>query len=223
MRFISGKVGCYDSLKYAKNIVDKIGNIVKFEAFSEEKTPYYEDFGIEKYYYNFIVFDDEGNEVWFDTNCGYRGSKPSVTEQILQFFGVRNEYEIYTKKKIKEENLKVINDLNILVMRNNRNTNINKELLMIKIKPNKAKDRYNVIKGLENIGTFKTYEKKMTEYELRFKSLYEDNSFGEFGVNKLFFISQSLKELNIEDIKKVFETIIFRNIGRAMEIDIKVL
>lgn len=223
MRFISGKVGCYGSLEYAKNIINKIGNIVKVEIYNNEKTPYYEDFGIEKYYYNFIAFDDEENEIWFDTNCGYRGSKPSTTEQILQFLGIRNELGIYTKKEIKEDNLNIVNDLNILVLSNNLYSNKSKELFMIKIRPNKANDRYNVIRGLENIGDFKSYEKKMTEYEMRFKNLYKDNSFGEYKVNKIFFVSRQLKDMRVEDLRRVFETIISRNMGLAMEIDIQKL
>ncbi|MGL5414295.1 MAG: hypothetical protein ACRDAU_01405 [Clostridium sp.] len=221
MRFISGKVGGYGSLEFAKNIINKIGNIEKIKIFNSEKTEYYEDFGIEKYYYNFIVFDDEGNEVWFDTNCGYRGSKPSMTEQILQLFGVRDEVEIYSEKYIEKKGLKVINDLNLLVLSNNRYSKSNKELLMIKIKPNKAKDRLNVVKGLENIGTLKKYEKKMTEYKKNFHNLYDDKSFGEFKVNELFFISKEIKELKVEDLKKVLEAIIYRNIGKGMNIEIK--
>ncbi|WP_297636100.1 hypothetical protein [uncultured Clostridium sp.] len=223
MRFISGKVGGNGSLEFAKNIINKIGNIEKIKIFNSEKTDYYEDFGIEKYYYNFIAFDDEGNEVWFDTNCGYRGSKPSMTEQILQLLGVRDEVGIYNEKYIDKKNLRVINDLNILVLSNNRHSKTNKELLMIKIKPNKAKDRLNVVRGLENIGSFKKYEKKMTEYKKKFHNVYDDKSFGEFKVNELLFISKEIKELKVEDLKKVLEAIIYRNIGKAMDVEIETL
>ncbi|MGL4873968.1 MAG: hypothetical protein ACRC30_04885, partial [Clostridium sp.] len=169
MRYVSGKVGGNESLEYAKNILNKINEVESFEIFNDEKTPYYEDFGIEKYYYNFIVRDIEKNEVWFDTNCGYRGSKPSITEQILQLLGAREDYGVYREKKINEKSVRLVHDANIMVILYDKVKNIKKKLMLVKIKPNTAKDRYNSLIALKNIGSISAYEEKKGEYEKEFK------------------------------------------------------
>ncbi|MGL4849601.1 MAG: hypothetical protein ACRC28_11890 [Clostridium sp.] len=221
MRYVSGKVGGNESLEYAKNILNKINEVESFEIFNDERTPYYEDFGIEKYYYNFIVRDIEKNEVWFDTNCGYRGSKPSITEQILQLLGAREDYGVYREKKINEKSVRLVHDANIMVILYDKVKNIKKKLMLVKIKPNTAKDRYNSLIALKNIGSISAYEEKKGEYEKEFKNTYNDKSFGENKVNVVLALSNELIGIDIESMEKVIKTIIYKNIGRAMEIEIR--
>lgn len=225
MKYLSGKTGCYDSYEFAKNILGKVGELKEFTAFYSEKTPYYQDFGIDKAYYNFIIKDEEGNEVWFDTNCGYGGTGPSCTEKILQLFGARDEYGIDKEKIIHKINVKLNHDINILVLSQNRYKTIdkNKEIMFIKIKPNSAKCRYNLIKGLENIGTFEQYNKKHKDYEEYFEETFKDKSLGDYRTNNLFYISRYLKEFSREELEKIFRTIIVKNAGEAVEIDIKTI
>ncbi|MGL5417465.1 MAG: hypothetical protein ACRDAU_17480 [Clostridium sp.] len=223
MRYISGKIGGKESLEYAKNIINKIDEISSFEAFNDEKTPYYEDFGIGKYYYNFVVRDILGNEVWFDTNCGYRGSKPSVTEQILQLFGVRDDYDLYNKKILKVDNLSLVHNINLVVVINNKLTKKSKKLMFIKVKPNSAKDRYNLLKSLKSIGSFKVYSNKMIEYEKEFKEVYEDKSFGMNNMNLIYLLDNRLSNLKKEYLKEIIEVMISRKIGQATEFEMKIL
>ena len=71
MIYKSGKNGYYKSYEYAKSILSNIQKITEFKAFSNEEHNYYELIDNNKHYYNLILFDENSNEYWFDTNCLY--------------------------------------------------------------------------------------------------------------------------------------------------------
>ena len=82
MIYKSGKVGYFKSYEYAKDILSKMKKIISFKAFSNEEHDYYEEIDNKKDYYNLILFDEDLNEYWFDTNCGYKGMGSIYSEQI---------------------------------------------------------------------------------------------------------------------------------------------
>ena len=112
----SGKVGYYKSYEYAKRILSKMKKITAFKAFSNKDHDYYEVIDNSKNYYNLILFDEDSNQYWFDTNCGYKGMGSVYSEKILRLVGIREDYNIAFEKEIYKFNLCPINQLNLLIV-----------------------------------------------------------------------------------------------------------
>ena len=116
MIYRSGKVGYYKSYEYAKRILSKMKKITAFKAFSNKDHDYYEVIDNTKNYYNLILFDEDSNQYWFDTNCGYKGMGSVYSEKILRLVGIREDYNIAFEKEIYKFNLCPINQLNLLIV-----------------------------------------------------------------------------------------------------------
>lgn len=112
----SGKIGYYKSYEYAKTILGKMKKITAFKAFSNEEHDYYEIIDNNRNYYNLILFDEDSNEYWFDTNCGYKGMGSVYSEKILRLVGIREDYNIAFEKEIYKFNLCLSNELNLLIV-----------------------------------------------------------------------------------------------------------
>ena len=110
----SEKVGYYKSYEYAKEILSKMKKITSFKAFSNEEHDYYEVIDNKKYYYNLILFDENQNEYWFDTKCGFKGMESIYSEKILNLVGIREKYNLDFEKEIHETNVSLNNELNIV-------------------------------------------------------------------------------------------------------------
>ena len=106
----SGKNGYYKSYEYAKRILSKMKKITAFKTFSNEDHDYYDVIGNTKNYYNLILFDEDSNEYWFDTNCGYKGMRSVYSEKILRLVGIREDYNIAFEKEIYKFDLSPINN-----------------------------------------------------------------------------------------------------------------
>ena len=116
MIYKSGKNGYYKSYEYAKFILNKMKKITAFKAFRDEDHDYFEVIDNNRSYYNLILFDEDSNEYWFDTNCGYKGMGSAYSEQILRLVGIREDYNLDFEKEIYKFNLSPNNNLNILVV-----------------------------------------------------------------------------------------------------------
>ena len=113
---LTGKNGYYKSYEYAKSILNKMNNITSYKAFSTEDHDYYEVIDNNRNYYNLIIFDENSNEYWFDTNCGYKGMGSVYSEKILRLVGIRENHNIVFEKEIHKNNLTLNNKLNLLVV-----------------------------------------------------------------------------------------------------------
>ena len=174
MIYKSGKVGYFKFYEYAKYILSKMKKIISFKAFSNEEHDYYEEIDNKKNYYNLILFDEELNEYWFDTNCGYKGMGSIYSEQILKLVGLRENYNIDTKKEIHKTDLSPNNELNLLVVEIDLLNDIEKYNInsLIKLNFESAYFRYIALKNLYKFGTIKPTSESIGE-ELYIK--YFDN------------------------------------------------
>ncbi|PRX29370.1 hypothetical protein BX659_110114 [Orenia metallireducens] len=103
------------NVKFVKRNADQIGNVKEFEIFRHSEDSPYENEGNSHFNYTFILKDDKENQIWFQTNCGYGGSGPLATQEILQILGLKSDYQVDKKEYIKETNLTPEHKLNFIV------------------------------------------------------------------------------------------------------------
>ncbi|WP_163195739.1 hypothetical protein [Clostridium thermarum] len=222
MIYKSGKLGCYEAYDYVKAMLSKIGKVKEFKAFYEDTEPYFEIEDGRKNYYHFILIDDNENEFWIDTNCGYGGTGPSFTEKILQLVGARENYKIDKKRVIHEKDLELNHDLNALVVLHDY-SNLKEKykiLFMIEAKFSNAASRFKVVDALEKLGDLHPHILQDERFNSYFRDYdYVDNSLGQYKVNNILFLSRYLKNISIEDLKEILNTIAVRICGDAVEIN----
>ena len=225
MIYKSGKVGYYKSYQYAKNILSKIKRITAFKAFSKKNHCYYEIIDNNKNYYNLILFDEDLNEYWFDTNCGYKGIGSTYSEKILRLVGLRENYNISLEKEIHKTNLSPNNQLNILVVEIDLSNSIEKYFIksLINLDFDNAYLRYKALEKLQTFGVVKSIDNAICkDLYIKYFDNYGESICDEYDINNVLFlnsyldkeikcnIGNSIKEclglenyISIKDIKKV--------------------
>lgn len=222
MIYKSGKVGYFKSYEYAKTILSKMKKIISFKAFSNEEHDYYDEIDNKKSYYNLILFDEDLNEYWFDTNCGYKGMGSTYSEKILRLVGLRENYNIDTKKEIHETNLSPNNELNILIVEMNLLNDIEKYNInsLIKLDFESAYFRYIALNNLYKFGIIKPVSESIGE-ELYIKYfdnyVFEENLPSECCINNILFLDNSLSK----NIKSNISSSIKDLLGIEQSINIK--
>lgn len=226
MIYKSGKVGYFKSYEYAKDILSKMKKIISFKAFSNEEHDYYEEIDNKKDYYNLILFDEDLNEYWFDTNCGYKGMGNIYSEQILKLVGLRENYNIDTKKEIYKTDLCPNNELNLLIVEIDLLNDIERYNInsLIKLNFESAYFRYIALKNLCKFGTIKPISESIGE-ELYIKyfdnNIFEENLPSECCINNILFLDSSLSKhikfnisSSIKDLLVVEHDIIIKEIKK---------
>ena len=199
MIYKSGKNGYYKSYEYAKFILNKMKKITAFKAFRDEDHDYFEVIDNNRSYYNLILFDEDSNEYWFDTNCGYKGMGSAYSEQILRLVGIREDYNLAFEKEIYKFNLSPNNNLNILVVEIDLSKTIEKYFIMslISLDFENAYLRYKALDSLQTLGAIKSINDSIGE-DLYVK--YFDNCSVEeidcksCGINNILFLDSSLNK-----------------------------
>lgn len=195
----SGKNGYYKSYEYAKRILSKMKKIIAFKAFSNEEHNYYEVIDNNKNYYNLILFDEDSNEYWFDTNCGYKGMGSVYSEKILRLVGIREDYNMAFEKEIYRLNLSPINRFNLLVVEINLLNDIERYFIrsLISMDFENAYLRYRALESLQVFGVVRPinnaeggdlYMKYFDDYG------FTENVCGEYGINNVLFLYSSLNK-----------------------------
>lgn len=197
MIYKSGKIGYYKSYEYAKTILEKMKKITAFKVFRDENHNYYEEIDNNRSYYNLILFDEDSNEYWFDTNCGYKGMGCAYSEQILRLVGIRENYNLAFEKQIHKFNLCPDNRLNILIVEIDLLNSIERYFIKSLIKldfenaslRNQALDNlqiFGVVKLINNAIGEKLYMKYFDEYDS------QNNVYLDYGVNNILFLNSFL-------------------------------
>ncbi len=226
MIYKSGTLGTYEAYDYVKAMIGKMGNIKEFRAFRNDTDPYFEVEDGYKQYYHLILIDDKGNEFWVDTNCGYSGTGPSFTEKILQLIGVRQNYTVDKKEIIHEKDLELNHDMNLLAVLGDYNNSKEKYkiLFMLEATFNNAALRFKTLEALKTLGNVHPYnmdDKRFNKYFENYK--YTDNSYGEYTVNNTLFINKHLKNMHINNIVEILNTMFVSICGYSCEIDFRII
>lgn len=199
-----------NTLEYVKNNLVHMGKIVGYNAYyNGENKKYYETINNSNYYYNLILFDDNNNEFWLYSNCGYSGTGPCTTAEILELVGLRENYNIFKNKRIEEKNLSPNYDLEVLVVEDNfleDEYNIN---FILKLNFDNAQNRYKLIESLKVLGSIHP----LSEDDYRFNKYFTVNKnykreyIGEYGLNQVYFLDNILKNISSKELKELVEHI----------------
>jgi len=226
MIYKSGTLGTYEAYDYVKAMIGKMGNIKEFKAFRNDTDPYFEIEDEYKQYYHLILIDDRENEFWIDTNCGYSGTGPSFTEKILQLIGARENYNIDKKEIIHEKDLELNNNLNVLVARRNFHNSKEKYkiLFMLEARFNNAALRFKTVKALETLGNINSHNVNDQRFNKYFNDYnYIDRSCGQYTINNILFINKHLKNISIDDLRTILNTMFVSICGDFAEINFRVI
>ncbi|QGG47627.1 hypothetical protein [Heliorestis convoluta] len=233
----------HSTVKYIKNNLEFIGNITSFEAyFNDEDIPeiyrnvpdvYLVD-GKRKdssKNYTLILRDDENEqEIWLDgANCGYGGSGPCATVQILQTLGIKYDYErIHKEKIINEKNPVSFHDLNMIVYRPEDVIGIRQEkILKVKMSFEKAYQKYNTKKSLEQLGIIQPLSNFQHEHDNNgdIETYYFDNlpystkkEWADYTTNNALTLKQIYAKLDTETIEDIIRDISY-NYSESIEVE----
>ncbi|MGL4731552.1 MAG: hypothetical protein ACRCW0_08205 [Clostridium sp.] len=145
-------------VKHIEYILPMFGNVKEFEVFRNyEDTPYQSVEDDERVKYTFILKDDNNNEFWINSLCGYSGSGPNATLKILQLLGIKQDFNVCKEGilHIKQRNLKPIHKLNLLISKDKSSSFSRDEqefLFMSTIDFKYAHQKSNFIKALKSLG-----------------------------------------------------------------------
>lgn len=216
----------HSTVKYVKANLKFIGNITSFEVyFKNENLPlmyrnvpdvYVYD-GMrenQNHDYTLILRDDEAKkETWLSgANCGYGGSGPGATKEILQLLGVKFDYNRISEEKIIiESNLVVHHDLNVLVLRpRDVERPIEQKLLKVKMSFNSAAEKYNAKIALKQIGyvqpTRGEYDEVFESDELPYST---EQEWAEYATNNSLTLNRAYEKISDKSIKEIIEHIGF--------------
>lgn len=226
MIYKSGKKGYYKSYEYAKSILSEMKKITAFKAFSNEEHEYYEIIESNRNYYNLILFDEELNEYWFDTNCGNKGMGSFYSEKILMLVGIIEDYNIAFEKEIYRSNLCPSNKLNLLVVEVDLLNNLEKYFIksFISLEFGSAYLKYDALEELKIFGCIKNVNGSIGEevYRKYFDNYdFEEKVYKSGSINNILFLDSNLKKdiksnisNNINNILKCEKIIFIKEIKK---------
>lgn len=127
--------------------------------------------------YLLILRDPEGEqEIWVEgATCGYSGSGPRATKDILQLCGIKIDYDLISKMdKLVMRDLKPVQDLNFVVYDAKDFFHLEEEKrFKVEMKFNSARQKYEAREHLSLLGDIRPlrdrvfYEEKTEEYYFR--------------------------------------------------------
>lgn len=219
-RFYRG--GPDDTVKYVETILTLIGNVKEFEVFrNQEDTPYVVMEDDERKRYTFILKDDNDNEFWIYTLCGYHGSGPNATLKILQMLGLKEDFEVCEEGNthIRKKDLKPVHKLNLVVAQDKAKGYDDRLLdhhIVISIDFKYAYQKHNTIKALKSLG----YMQHVLLDDRRFYEkahLLDDLEVPEYEyyyyTNHIFTLNRELRSLSQDHVKVIIKEIIKNNGG----------
>lgn len=104
------------SVEFIKGILPLLGNVVEFQVYNDHADSPLALKG-DPFPYQFGLRDEHGTEVWLDTNCGYGGTGPQATQEILHMLGLKDDFGIFTRKIVKGAALRPVHRLNVIACR----------------------------------------------------------------------------------------------------------
>jgi len=209
-----------DSVEYVKAILPLIGNIIEFEIFgNNEETPYKgeEDF----YYYTFILRDDKENEIWLKTLCGYSGSGPSATQEILQILGLKNNYNITNRNYIKEVNLLPAHNLNLLITRSFNEATEKEHLFWASLSFPYASNLFNAKNILKCFGINNPIRTDRIGSYGFLEDFISKNEWAKYATNSILTFYNDYNALSQTNLKTIIKVITSANSGKVHFSDIK--
>ncbi|RFU70615.1 hypothetical protein D0469_05635 [Peribacillus saganii] len=215
------------AVEWVKANLKFIGNITSFEVYQYEddmpikykKVP---DIYVindnredtEKSYHLILRDDDAERETWLGgCNCGYGGTGPSATKEILQIAGIKMDYNVISEESIvKRYNLIPHHDLNIIVLKPLDRMHYRKEeRLVVRLQFEEAHEKWETKKMLEVLGNFQPLRGESTSIleatyfaELPYSTEHE---WHEYATNNGLVLSKPFQGLGNDTLTSIIENI----------------
>ncbi|MHC1683149.1 MAG: hypothetical protein AB6733_09410 [Clostridiaceae bacterium] len=209
-------------VRHVEYILPMIGNIKEFEVFRNyEDTPYQAVEDDERVKYTFILKDDNNNEFWLNSLCGYGGSGPGATLKILQLLGIKQDFNVCKEgiKHIKQKKLNPIHKLNLLIAQNKSlsiYTDDDKFLFMLNINFKYAYQKSNFIKALKLLGWMEHVipeNRELFEIADAFDGIVVPDFEYYYYTNNIFTFNNEFKEFSPNQIQVIVESLARNNGG----------
>lgn len=218
-----------NTLNFVESIIPLIGNIKEFEVFRDRnKSPYVIEENGQKIYYTFVLMDDNGNEIWLHTLCGYSGSGPYTTLKILQLLGINEDFGLTNKENdhIIKKNIQPLHKLDLVVTIDNSQM-LDKKVLDYLFYANidfqYAHQKYRTIKILELLGYLqhaKLQNKSLFEKVFLLDDLMTPATETYYFSNYIFSLDKEFCTFSRGEIQILIERIIRRSGGTLNELNI---
>lgn len=202
------------TIAFIKGTLPLIGNVKEFEVYQfREDSPYIVEERGREQRYTFIVRDDRSNEVWLDTLCGYSGSGARATEEILQVLGLKKDFGIAEKPRIKEVNLSPIHHLNLLLGAPNTNFQwIGDDWVCMEFAyPSQLVATIQALRSLGHLNRASSTSGVTVPPQL--KVLEQEYEWADYATNKTFLVNWELRSLSTSAIRDVIVSICQSNGG----------
>lgn len=208
-------------VRHIEYILPMFGNLKEFEVFRNyEDTPYQSIEDNERVKYSFILKDDNNNEFWLNSLCGYSGSGPKATLKILQLLGIKQDYNVCQEGivHIKQKNLKPILELNILIAKN-KSLSFDRDvefLFMSTIEFKYAHQKSDFIKALKSLGYMQHVipeNRELFEKAAAFDGLVTPNFEYYYYTNNIFTFNSVFKDFSSDQIQVIVKTLVQSNGG----------
>ncbi len=112
----SPHMGSILAVKWVTSMLSWIGNVTEFEVYRDPETCPYKSETNSREVYTLVLHGDNEVDFWVaEANCGYGGTGPHATVEILQMMGLKRDFSIYTDAPIFETNLEPCHRLNLVV------------------------------------------------------------------------------------------------------------
>lgn len=197
------------TVDYVKRHLDLIGNIKEFEVFYNN-SPY--KLEGEQYDYTFILRNDNNDEFWLDTLCGYSGAGPNATKKILQILGLKDDYKISEKKYIKETNLKPIHQLNLLITTTTNYINKAHHSWAIINFPY-AYQLLNAKNALECFGCLSDAKSEDINIPLSLQNYESAYEWADYATNNEYLLHREYSNVSPSILKTIIKSIVMENYG----------
>lgn len=177
--------------------------------------------------YPLVLRDPEWEqEIWIEgANCGYSGSGPRATKDILQLCGIKIDYEQISKMdKLVMRNLNPVHDLNFVVCEAKDFLHLEEEKrFKVEMKFNTAHQKYEAREHVSLLGDIRPlrdlvmYEEKTEEYYFRLPySTKGENYYS--ATNNVITISEAFKGLSDKVLCEIIT-----EIGNRLQAKIRII
>ncbi|WP_342543322.1 hypothetical protein MHH33_07005 [Paenisporosarcina sp. FSL H8-0542] len=146
-------------------------------------------------------------------SCGYQGSGPGATKEILQIVGIKMDYNTISKQSIvKRSDLIPQHDLNIVVLKpKNCIHNRKEERLVVKMQFEKAHQKWQAKKMLEVLGDFQPLKDESTSIleATYFTDLpySKEHELYEYATNNGLLLNKPFHSLSNDTLTSIIENI----------------
>ncbi|HDR7958955.1 hypothetical protein MHB59_23470 [Bacillus sp. FSL L8-0642] len=221
----------YQCVKFMQSIIGLVGNITGFEVYYHtEDIPdnykgipnvyYYEDEKrfTEVEYYLILHNDDQDITVLLGGgNCGYSGSGPSATKEILQICGVKMDYDrISNEKKIIENNVAIYHDLNFIIFeekeRRSLKHGLSRRRLKVSMKFQNGHDKWQAKKAFQTLGYINPLPCRNEDEENDFVLPYSTSEeWADYATNNTLTLSNAVKMLDNTTLENMIKEICYEH------------